>query len=57
MTTYSHDYVQLEIRSDALMDLINNGDLVIEDVRALNKHSREGVRSMLLAAIKNLSSA
>ena len=55
MQASSSDYVQLEIRRDALKGLINEGVLVIEDVRALNQQSRQGVRDILLASIRTRS--
>lgn len=55
MQAFSSDYVQLEIRRDALKGLINEGVLVIEDVRALNQQSRQGVREILLASIRTRS--
>lgn len=54
METRNSDYLQLEIRADAIMALVNQGALVVEDVRALNSQSREGVRAILLSALKAL---
>lgn len=55
MSTLDPDYLQLEIRSDALMTLVNQGVLAVEDLRALNPQSQEGVRSILLSVIGSLS--
>lgn len=51
MESISENYLQLEIRSEAVMELINRGVLSIEDVRALNRSSGERVRALLLGSI------
>lgn len=49
-------YLQLEIRAEALTQLINSGSLVVEDLRALNRCSQEKVRTLLLNSLKVMTS-
>jgi hypothetical protein len=46
-------FLQLEIRTEVLTHLINRGLIVVADLHALNSHSRDGVRTLLLDSLKS----
>lgn len=50
--TQSHaGYVQLEIRTDTLYNLIDNKALVIEDLRGLDRQAKIWIRNRLLETL------
>lgn len=44
-------YIRLEIRTDALCQLINNKALVIEDLRGLDRHAKILLKDLLLETL------
>lgn len=52
--TKDNQYIQLEIRTSVLTELINSKMVVAADLHALNRDSREGVRALLLNSLKSV---
>ena len=44
-------YLQLEISKEAIAALIGSGNLVVEDLRALNRGSKEYLRDTVLLSL------
>ena len=44
-------FLKIEISKQTLNSLIQNGSLVAEDIRALNRPSKDYVRNTMLAAL------